>query len=276
MIVVVPSCAHYDDVLTAFFHCFDRFWPDCPFARYVLNGRCTAEGWVSVNTAPDLGWAESLVRFITEFRIRENLLLLFDDCILLSPIDTSALRHLDGQLSSDVASIRLSPYAVDDNHAGFGWSGSAVFSNSDKRGAFYATREVAQRVVSLRPAIWNSRFIVKHFDPRWSPWQQEMLGTEELREFETLNGFACEHRFLAMVAIHLFYLNAVQDGKYSPEFIEFVARTVDLRPFPWRRDVARPRDLLGRSELHRLYRRQRDGYYPSPRYVGPELMDHVE
>jgi hypothetical protein len=270
MIVVIPTCPSYADIARPFVHFLNRNWPHCPYRRVFINGPDHYPGYDNYRTATDRGWTANLLEFLEKEDVRENICLLMDDYMLVEPVSPAVVSQADASISSKVGYIRLIPYSDNDFNSGQGWMWPSHVPYDDHYNIAdidrHSPKKLTRLPISLQPAIWNSTFIRTYFNPDWSPWQQEVLASRELCKSGTILGKSCDYVLLTTKTFAFTYVNAIRDGKYSPEFVALINATAELHPFAFTRDVAIPHKLLNPDQKRALLARQTDGTYPHERY----------
>jgi hypothetical protein len=270
MIIVIPTCPKYADILHPFSYCFKKHWPDCKYRKILINPGRFLEGFETFSTERDYGWVGNLLKFITSAGITENILLLLDDYLLMRDINEASIDRVNSFCVDNVGFIRLTPYSNNKFNLGYGWrspsntSYNEFYNYSNLLGLEGAKSPGLS--LSLQPTIWSALFILRHFNPNFSPWQQEVLASRELNETGFINGLKCDKLLLTTKDVEFYYLNAIRDGKYSPEFAELARKWPLMGPVPWCRDTAIPFGNLIPMQKRSLYSRQEDGTYPVGRY----------
>lgn len=259
MIILIPTCLKYSDIVPIFVDYFNRFWPDCPYEKILINSDVAQPGFQNWNVE-DRGWTANLLAFLATTKTQENIVLLLDDYILTTPIQTRDIRFLDQQRTNEIAYVRLIPYSDNSYGEGYGWRHPGKEHYNELLN--YADISEWKRLpVSLQPAIWSPDFIKSYFRPDWSPWQMEVLGSKEYCKYGTINGKSCNWTFLCVKKEIYSYCNAVRDGKYSEQFVDLLEK--DGVPFCFtRRPISPPCSKLTSKEVKELKQRQVNGTYP--------------
>lgn len=274
MIIVIPTCPAYSDVLKVFMFFLKRNWANCKFNIFTINAIDRFPSITNFNT-PDEGWVANLLKFIHNKGITENILILLDDYLLMKPIINEEIENINASITDRIGYIRLTPFSNNAYNEGYGWvEKSSKFYSKHYLEAYVNRNPQTKRsglAISLQPAIWSIDFVRTYFNPSWSPWQQEVIGSSELARQNTVGGLRCSYRLLTTKRTVYQYLNAIRDGKYAQEFEALVKRTPELHDFAFIRDVAKKYTDLSPAETREILRRQNDGTYPSERYVNPLL-----
>jgi len=271
MTIIVPTCAAYADILTPFVHFFEKFWPDCPYRKILINSPNDYRGFENFRTQSDLGWIANVLFLMETQGVSGNVLLLLDDYLLTQRISNEEIERADRFVQDDVGYIRLLPFSDNAYNSGLGWLWPSQLSYNQWYNLADLDRNSPKKLtrlpISLQPAIWNGEFVRRFFNPNWSPWQLEVLGSREYCAHGTLNGVPCNHLFLTTKQPVYSYVNGVRDGKYSREFVDLIKATPELQPFNFVRDVAIPFEKLAEQRRRELKSRQTDGSYPKARYA---------
>lgn len=271
MIIVVPTCESYGDMLVPFVHFLAKHWQPCPYRKVFINSPREFPGFENFRTQRDAGWTANLIEFLEGTDVRENVCLLLDDYLLVEPIDVAAVARADAFVRDKVGYVRLMPYSDNDFNSGQGWMWPSQVAYNEWYNVADMDRNSPKKLtrlpISFQPAIWSSTFIRTYFNPEWSPWQQEVLASRELCKTDSIRGIPCDYAFLTTKTVEYTYVNGVRDGKYSREFVDLINRTPELQPFRYVRDVAIPHEQLTPEQKKDLLARQTDGTYPQQHYA---------
>lgn len=110
--VLIASCDRYADLWPVFMSMFRRAWPNCPFPVFLgSNHQPYTDNSVSpILVGDDLGWGKGLRDMLAQVESRYVLLLL-EDYLLRTPVDTDIVMRLERQLMElDGAYLRLRPF----------------------------------------------------------------------------------------------------------------------------------------------------------------------
>ena len=163
--VLVVSCDAYRDLWQPFFHCFHKYWPDCPYAVRLGSNECRhADERVSpVLVGTDQGFASNLLRMLDQIP-EEWILLWIEDRVLAAPVDTrrigAVVEFARGHDAGFVKLISSPPFARA--------KGTAEFGEIEK-GIRYR--------VCMTVGLWNKRTLRAILKPGESPWQTERAGS---------------------------------------------------------------------------------------------------
>jgi hypothetical protein len=268
MIIIIPTCYEYYDIIKPFGYFFNKFWNDCKYRKIFINSSINIDGFENYQTE-DLGWTANLIKFIENENINENILLLLDDYILQQEILSQDIEKIDKDITEKIGYIRLIPYSDNEYNNGMGWKNKSQNSYNEcyNYAAIDKLSKKTKLPISLQPAIWNINFIKTYFNKDFSPWQQEVLASREFCKNGTIKGIPCNSIFLTTKDFVYLYCNAIRDGKYSKEFIDLINNTKDLQPFNFVRDIAIFPSKIDKKLKKQLDLRQTDGTYPEKRYI---------
>jgi hypothetical protein len=108
---VVVSCDKYADLWDPFFHCLQKYWPDCPYKVYLVTNEKdytdTAASVIKIGT--DRSYSDNLRAAIAQ--IDEPWLILWlEDVFISKPVDTGRLRQIVAKAQSiPVGYLKISP-----------------------------------------------------------------------------------------------------------------------------------------------------------------------
>ena len=272
MILLVATCAKYADVMPYFVQFLDKYW-QTKFKKVIINCPLSLAGYEQVQLDQDYGWTANILRYLELSGVKDNLLIVHEDYILLNKLDDKRLMSIDEDVKDKIGYIRLIRYSDNAHGKGQGWKWPSKEPYNDKynyadREYFYVKRGDWYRTrlpVSHQPAIWNNNFVRSFFQPHWSPWQQEVLGSREFMRDGTIGGKKCDYEFLTLKDDYFMYCNAVRDGKYSKEFISLLKR--QKLPTPRKRDITKNYADLNPANRREIDLRQTNGTYPKEKYA---------
>lgn len=108
---MVVSCDKYADLWDPFFHSFRKYWPDCPYAVYLLTNHKDYDtpGVTVVKIGDDRSYADNLRAGIAQ--ISEPWVILFlEDVFLSERVDTVRFQAIIAQAQSiPVGYLKISP-----------------------------------------------------------------------------------------------------------------------------------------------------------------------
>lgn len=108
---MVVSCDKYADLWEPFFHCFRKYWPDCPYSVYlVTNEKDYQEPGVTViKIGEDKSYSDNLKVAISQ--IEEPWVILWlEDVMLSQPVQTQRLQNIIEQAQSiPVGYLKIGP-----------------------------------------------------------------------------------------------------------------------------------------------------------------------
>lgn len=110
--ITIFSCDKYSDLWPSFAYCFDKAWPDCPFARYLFSNTKKFDSASSIRTilsGDDIDWSSSIRKCLQQLK-EEYVLVLFDDVLLSQKVDQKRVAPVFKWLSCNKPTyLRLRP-----------------------------------------------------------------------------------------------------------------------------------------------------------------------
>lgn len=192
------------DVLRHVIPSFEKFWPDCPFEKFVgLNSAVdpkAIDGFHPVY-APVSGWRAELLEQIFHLPEQYGYILLFlDDFLILSPVNGDRLRLLfDEALHREIDYLRLVPI----RRAAIQRIANRIYRKN--RGGIEPIGAGSPYYSSLQAALWKRRHLA------------DMLALRErdVWEFEhqQLNGHP---HFAISGSPPIHYRHIVEKGRWQP------------------------------------------------------------
>lgn len=181
MRIVVSTCNKSAYLMSTFWKCFDRAWPECPYDQYVLyNWRLLPRTWwenMPVDYTEDMGWSNNLLRWLQNEHdtggkspdpsIGESFLLLLDDYFLVD-IDEALIKkaHVGFKIWG-AGCMRLLPCP-----------GPERAINADMG----YLNPISMYSVSFQASIWQPDALLSVLAPDETPWQAEIEGSKRRLE----------------------------------------------------------------------------------------------
>lgn len=239
MAVLIVSCDKYSDAWGYFFHCWRRFWPDCPWPLYLGSNfkRSDEPGVVSLLVGEDRDWSSNCIQMLERVEAT-RICLLLDDYFLEAPVSTTRARYLaDVHLTSNAATMLLSDRIRPDRF------------RRDVKGVGYRDPGAPYRA-SLNAAYWDVAVLKSLLRHGESPWEFEIQGSRRTD--------AISRPFLVAWP-RLFALDpdGIARGKWAPTTVAKARRLsykidTDRREVlssadVWRRRFGKPKRMLVRA-----------------------------
>lgn len=163
--VLVVSCDKYADLWPIFTSQFRRYWPDCPFPRYIMSNVSEAsfEGFETLRIGTDVSWSDNLLSALD--RIGEDYVLLFlEDLVLRSQVNTTLLSTaLAWAATAEPDHLRLNATNRPDER-------KSESIGRIREGAIYRTSTVL--------TLWRKGALKALLKSGESAWQFEIDGSE--------------------------------------------------------------------------------------------------
>ena len=158
--LLLVSCDKYMDIVNVFEQSALKYWPDCPYRKYLLTEsmNCNKDDTsadsghffdVHLKAGKGKSWSDMLLYAIKEIPTR-YILILLDDFILSAPVDSSKIQAAFRIVRNrSMGLLKLSPRD----------SKGAVAENEEGLSFSEIGKEEPYRVSVNPPAIWDSLFI---------------------------------------------------------------------------------------------------------------------
>jgi hypothetical protein len=182
--LLINTCDAYNDVLELFICAFKEYWPDCHYPVVVnTESKVFLDYPASIHAYQNNGatdhWGERLLSTLDSIDT-EFVIMLFDDFILESDVDTSALFEAIQLLKSDIniAVVYLINTALP----------TCNITNDTK---FIKIKNKAEYKLNSSPAIWRKSSLSSYTGIYDTPWSWEVFGSyrtfSDGKRFYTLN-----------------------------------------------------------------------------------------
>ena len=217
--LLVLSCDKYRDLWPAVTTLFNRYWPDCPWPKYLasdLPPPAYAEFTPLGAGVAGLDWSSLLQRVLTQLSA-DHVLLFLDDFFLTARADTEAVRAVWAEMQRlHAGHVRLVPHprllrAV----PGSGLVGEHV------PGLPYRA--------CLQAGFWRRSLLASLLSAGESPWQFEVAGS--------LRSEATAELFLAAWRNPVPYIDVLERGKWLPRGVRLCRREKLVMDFSVRPEI---------------------------------------
>jgi len=223
--IVVSSFDGMDDLWQPFWELFRRFWPDCPYDKYMISNHkiCRIEG-IEVRTiavGDDQGWARNL-RVALESIPHQYVIYLQEDYLLRAPVETARIKRIFELTREKQANLTyLFP---------------RLHSSDVSPGQLVEIRELAGDGlyrINLQAALWKKSFFLETIRADESQWQFELRASDEPSRsiyFESLGALDKPESWSLP-----YFCTAIVRGKWVPDAMRLCERNsiaVDLRRRP--------------------------------------------
>ncbi len=167
--VLVPSCDKYADIWPYLGESYQKFWPDCPWQKYIISNRqpCNVDGFKSLTVGEDLGWSVGLLKGL-EFIQEKYVLIHIEDLILCKLVQTEdLLNKIDRYSDLELNYLRLNPTPPSESQNSLGYI---------KPHELYRA--------SLVFSIWKKSVLSDLLKEDENPWEFEFNATIRSQEME--------------------------------------------------------------------------------------------
>jgi hypothetical protein len=241
---VVISCDRYRDLWDPFFGCLEKFWPDCPFRRFLVTNEASypREGVSVINIGPDRDYANNLISAVSAVPT-PWLILWVEDAVLTERIDTArVLSIIEEAVGMGAGYLKLTP--------------DAPLSFDDAKGERIGEIPRGVRYRSaIGTALYRKETLLKLLVPGYSAWEMDKstLSNELPEPFMALTVREARKPLLPII-------NAVIKGRWYPPVVPFFRREGYGAVLPGREvqsiwSYLYIRAYLGRIALYRMLRR---------------------
>lgn len=176
--VVVCTCKKYEQVAKRCIQCFERFWHECKYSKYVitdknleLEGTSIQLSFPSVNS-----WGERVKKGLEKIE-EEFVLMVLDDFIIEEPVDEVAFHSFLDQMNKNPQIAHILLNTVED-------SKNLVYSSD-----LMQRDEFARYKTSLQLGIWRRQELKGFLEDSYSPWEFELFGN--MKTFYSKKIFLC-------------------------------------------------------------------------------------
>ena len=224
--LLIFSCDRYADLWPAGIELFNRYWPDCPWKKYLASDTRPAAfpGFQSLGCSDHiLDWSTRLAMVLSQIP-DEYVLMLLDDFFLQNRVDTAqTVVFLEEAVRCNAPCLRLVPHR----------SLQKVFLESEI--ADEHTRGLPYRT-STQASIWRKDRLLSLLVPGESIWEFEANGSSRSEKWP--------EPFLAARRAPIDYIDVLSRGKWMPRGLrlcekEGVAIDLAVRPAFSVRDALR-------------------------------------
>lgn len=254
--LLVSSSDNTADVLRQVAPALDKYWPDCPFERFVgVNTAAAADGLEFVPVKSPLlgGWRSEIAHQIAALPAQyTHILLLLDDFLLLEPVDTARVVGLvEAALRRDIAYLRLVP---EERSLAGALAHRLSGGDRDAEDGMAELPADTPYYSSLQASLWQRRHLAERLSAEGSIW-----------DFELQRGDAVHYAVAGPPALR--YRHVVERGQWMADAPHLFARAgLPFRPggrtlagmrrrlgYLWQRGKFA---ILGYSVFRRRLRRQ--------------------
>ncbi len=205
-VVLVLSCDRYRDLWEPGTKLFSRYWPDCPWPKYLASDSKPAlfTDFKSIGgSRPGLDWS-SLTRDVLN-QIEAGIILLFlDDFFLTEPADTAlAVTLLEEMDRTGAAHVRLIPHAQ---------------YTDEMKGSKLVTEHLPGLPyrACLQAGFWRRSVLLSLLEDGESPWEFEVKASHRSE--------LLAEPFLAVIRNPVPYVDVLERGKWLPRGVKLCQR----------------------------------------------------
>lgn len=166
--ILIPSCDNYSDMWTLLSQCYEIFWSDCPYFKYIItNSEKEVPQWFQrLNVWIDTDWSSNVIKSLSMIK-EEYILMHIDDLIFTQKIEQEKIWQLVAQwIENDINYLKL----------------LHVIKSSQSE-TFIPYDTYAPYRSSTVFSVWKKEVLLHILQPWESPRQFEVDGTERTRNY---------------------------------------------------------------------------------------------
>jgi|GEM_PF-3349556 len=190
---LILSCDSYSELWDTHFKCLDRYWPDCPFPKYILTNLKdpNRQDITAIKVGQDLTWSANLIKALEILRPDyQYVLVTFDDLFLKRTVNNHQLE----------SALQLFSQSEGEFLQLIKWLKRPIRVNSSfgkiEPGSLYRPNCVY--------AIWDIEVLQNMLVPGENAWEFERNGAARSERYD---------RFYAVLKSVFHYRNSVIKGK---------------------------------------------------------------
>jgi hypothetical protein len=203
--VVVMSCDDYSDLWEPFIKCFEIYWPDCPYPKYLVteNFRCDVPFFAETFTAGGVIWTDRLKFALSKIK-QDNLIVFCEDYLLCDRVNNEKIQlFVDVLKKYGAGNLRLSPSPFPDH----------LLQGEDEIGEI---NKGTQYRISTQTGIWNRQYLLQFTDLHVNAWNFERVGSALSNNFEP--------PILSTTKQFFPFIDSVHKGKWEVDGVQLCER----------------------------------------------------
>ena len=212
--ILVVSFDGYQDVWEPFFHCFFKYWPDCPYPVSLgSNSLSYPDRRVApILIGPDKDYSANLMAMLGQID-QDWVILWIEDALLCAAVNTARVRNLIALARSEPAGclrLHILPYSLI----------SLTLPHSRGQQIIKVPKGLDYRV-GMGLGLWNKNTLLKLLRPGETAWELERQGTTRSSGLD--EGFFSIPR--SFISDPLFpHVHGILKGVWTWESIAFLHR----------------------------------------------------
>lgn len=210
------SCDAFSDVWLPFFTLFNRFWPDCPYKKYLITEIKGADeyGCTTILAGSGKNWSDRLIYGLGQINDR-YILFLQEDYFLNKPVNSSTISELIYLCENkNIENLRLYPAIT----SGLINQPDMPFGKIDK--------EKEKYIVSTQATIWSKEFLLSLMVANESVWDVERNGSSRAKKIQ--NDFYSVYPTTSLdnldtgnYPVTYLFLTSITRGKWTRKTVRF-------------------------------------------------------
>ncbi len=167
MKIVVSTCDSYSWLAPTFLHFYKKNWPDNPYQTIYLTETKKIDG-ANTFCAGKINWSDRMAKYLESYN-EEKFILIFDDYIIQSLINTDVVKYAENLCEGDIGCLRLNAH----DHLSHFLVNSAV-------DGFKEYPHDKPYALSFQAAVWQKEFFHEFLRRNETIWRTETEGSKRI------------------------------------------------------------------------------------------------
>lgn len=160
--ILVSSCDKYQEAWFPFFALLSKYWPNCPYPKYLLTETMSFSGdMVETINSEKHSWSSRLLDALNCLE-SEYVLFMLDDFFLMKPVKTEVLDQYVGYMEKDKDLSVIYLKSIANQHR-----------QSEKYNGLIEMEKGKKYYVNFQVALWRRSAFIDALLPNLSPWDIE-------------------------------------------------------------------------------------------------------
>lgn len=189
--ILVMSCDDYADLWDPFINCFEKYWPDCPYPKFIATETllCNDRFFSETIIAGRALWSDRLDFALSKIK-QEHLIIFCEDYLLCDRVSNEKIQSfVNISRKYSAGNLRLSPSPFPDH----------ILPGEDGIGE---VKKGAQYRISTQVGIWSKRYLLQFAGLHVNAWDFERAGSAISNNFEQPILSTTKHFFPFIDSVH--------------------------------------------------------------------------
>lgn len=199
--LLILSCDKFHDTWDIVNHSFQKYWPDCPYKKYLLTNYKTPsyDRVEVVSVGEDISWSANLIELLKAIDT-EYVFLWLDDAFLSAPVKTDKIgQDFQWAIDTNVDCLKLKT-------SFFHWFNLSSYKKIPPQTAYRT---------SIFASLWKVKTLIQLLDETENAWQFETHGSSRSDAFVA---------FYEVKRTRFKYVHAIEKGYWWPAGIAYAYR----------------------------------------------------